>query len=272
MATEKEKPVGFAGAFASPVRFQEYRAEVYQVSFVAVRPEVSGQGIAFELYSELLAQIAATGLPFVVFVIPHSSGERLLVRACQSSGCHLHHLGNYPGYGYPISSTVANERVASGTEALDRASYLRFTRKCNSAEILWYEPDEALLDHWNNDPRASTTFLVNGSDGEPVAAASLVLAPVRSVRGLEEIPIVNRLFLHSENAEALRALAMKIAAGWRDQPKSCIVSAPNLCGLEPEVVRAAGFRQTRARFVAYLGTHNSSLPLQQATRTNMMIV
>ena len=247
------EPAGFAGVTARRLRSGGQCWHSGIVSFVAVRPAWRGQGIAAALYAHLLAELRRNGMTVITFASADTPGERTLLRAYPEAGFRMHPLGAYPVYGCLPRSAPAQ----SGWRAMpttDTASLSSIVEACADADgsVIWNDPDPHQLEHYCRDPRPRRLILLERGDGLRGAAWAIQSA-FRTARGADTVTTLESIWLPRTEAGALPVLFHAAASLWPSTAPA-VVNAPSLAGFGSAALRAAGIRQTGARYLGFLGT------------------
>ena len=269
-AFEGEEPVAFGGATPRRARFRGRIAAVYIVSFVSVRPAWRRRGIAAMIYAELLHHIRKTDSAVVTFAETGSAGQRRLLAAYDAAAFHVRALGEYPMYGFvvpPDAPPPAGE--LEFTLPLDRL--LPLIDAADDSGTIRHDPDDAAMRHYSADPRSRRTILLRTSDG--AQAGAMTVRPQIVVRGGTDVAtVVESPYLSRPSAELVRNLFITVAreAGPRATPP--VVTAPNLAGIEPALLRSAGLRRTRSVFSGYACAPAPSHPFLQADSADFEVM
>jgi GNAT superfamily N-acetyltransferase len=268
VALDGDEAAGLAAAVSRRVRFRGESRDVALVSYVAVRPPWRGLGVAGRLYATLLAAVRESGLPVVTFAQPGTDGQKVLERAYRAAGFRLHSLGAYRGYGLVVRPEAA-PRLSARTELAGEADF---------AVLASDAPDDTTLlahqipDQWEYnqaDPRPRAAILARGPLGEVAGGVTVVRADMITTRGPDTVALIDRIVLAEPNEAVLQALVQAAARRWSDVS---MTSVPNICGLAPSLLRAAGLRQTPSCFDGYLASADPSDSLFHASRTNLEVV
>jgi hypothetical protein len=244
------EPVGFFGVMPRRMRLGDRRLAVNLISSLAVRPAWRGP-LALAMYSRLLEELHRTGRPVVSYVRPGTVAERMLWWNFQRAGFQTRSLGSYRTYGAAADAAGPADGPARVEEA-DEDGFLEMVQSCRDAGILWRDPGRDVLRYNRADPRGCALVLIHDATGRPVGAAMVTLSQVVLPQGSESVPTIDSVFLPRPSAEALRALVQFARRRWDGQATSTVVMAPNLVGIDPGVLRAAGLRATASVFQGYL--------------------
>lgn len=270
-AFDGDEVVGFFGSVPRRLRLGGERFEARLLSFLAVRPAWQGPlGVPFFLYKALLDAADGPRGPLVAFVQPNSVSERILLPQLRSRRYRVIPLGacrNHVGRG--------GRRDAGYTcvEAVDRMpEYLSIVPRCDEGGRLLSDPGPAPIAHSKNDPRGRTVVVVLGPGGEPVGGATVGVSEVMSPTGLESVATLEGLFLPEPSAPLLQALTRFAVERWGGRLTSKLVTIPNVQGIDPAVLLAAGIRATPGVFLGYLFLPEESPPLPDVSSTNVDVV
>jgi hypothetical protein len=262
-------PVGFFGATPRWMRHGQARIATHLMSFFAVEPDWRGpQTLA--LYARLIEEMQKTGWPVLTFVQPDSAAEQMLTWNFERAGFRIHPMGDYRTYG-----AVARQKPASlgvSVAEVDDDEFLAVARCCHDAETLWNDPDRHQLRHYRCDPRGRALVSVRDASGCPVGAAMLVLSETVAPQGPEFIPMIDSVFLAEPTAEVLIALIQFSRERWAGHATSPVVTAPNLRGIDPTILRAAGLRATPSAFRGYFFSTMADVHFEAVAGTNLEIV
>ncbi|HZW29648.1 MAG TPA: hypothetical protein VFF52_03020 [Isosphaeraceae bacterium] len=248
-AFDGAEPVGFFAVMPRWMRSGDRRLAVSLMSSLAVRPGRGGP-LALALYSRLLELLRELGRPVVSYVRPGTVAERLLLWNFARAGLQARPLGSYRTYGALNAAGPADPpaRVEEG----DEDAFLEVVRSCRDERMLWRDPDRDQLRHYGADPRGCVLAVIRDASGGLIGAATVVLARVVLPQGDELIPMINSVHLPRPTAEALQALIQFARRRWDGQATAPVVTAPNLIGIDPAVLRAAGLRATPSAFQGYV--------------------
>jgi len=269
-AFEGEEPVAFGAATPRRARFRGHGAPVYIVSFVSVRPAWRGRGVAGAIYAELLRHIRQTDSAVVTFAETGSAGQRRLLAAYDAAGFHVRALGEYPVYGFVVPA----DAPASGSDVectlqLDRL--LPLIGAADDSATIRHDPDDAALRHYAADPRSRRAVLLRSSDG--AQAGAMTVRPEMVLRGgIDVATVVESPYLPRPSADLVRDLFISAAREVESRATPAIVTAPNLAGIEPEVLRSAGLRRTRSVFTGYACAPAASHPFLQADSADFEVM
>jgi hypothetical protein len=265
-----DEPVAFQGGLPRLLRLGGDRLPVYLSSFHAVRPAWRGAAGAAVMRPGLRT-LREKGVPSVVFVSPGSEGEQMVQRAYAAARFPCRPLGHFPTYAY-LARPGQPAPALTAEETADPAEFAAAARRCGDGGRLLHDPDPEGWGHYRGDPRGRALIVLRGPGGEPAGAALAVRAEVLGPQGLGGFATLDCVFLPAPSAEALRALGAFVAARWTGRVDSPVVLAPNLQGVPPEVLRAAGFRLTPSAFNGYFFSPTEGHPFLKAEGTNLEIV
>jgi hypothetical protein len=269
MAFDGDEPVAFNGVMPRRLRLQGEPVDVYLSSFHAVRPGWRGAPGAAVIRTGV-RRLREKGTPVVMFAEPGSAGEQVVLATYKAFRYHRSDLGSYPTYGFanrpgPAPATLAVE--ATKPEFAEAAAL------CAGPLVLWNDPDPVQLTHYCRDPRQRASVVLRQPDGQPVGAAMVIRSEVRTATGIVHVPSIDSLFLNKPSADALMALGRFTAERWPGAGTSpTVVLAPNLHGVEPAMIRSAGFRATPSLFKGYLFYLDNHARLASATGTNLEVI
>lgn len=270
LAREGDEPAGFVGLTPRRFKWRGVETDGHVLSFVAVRPQFRGRGLAGELYAEILRDVRDAGLPTVVFVEAHSpAAQHVLFKAVERAGVRMKRLGQHENHGFVLRAGAA-PLAASATPVLDPAPVLDAIAACSAERVLWAAPDRAQLEHHLRDPRPRKLLVVE-EQGRTVGAASVLLAEITAGQGLERVPTVDAVFLPEPTSDRVAAVMRATAELFAAQATSPVVSAPSLTIVPPEQRKAAGLRRTGAIYESFvlLGDEH---PCLAAEVTNLEVV
>ncbi|HLK56026.1 MAG TPA: GNAT family N-acetyltransferase [Chthonomonadaceae bacterium] len=270
LAYEGSTPVGFIGATPRTLRLAENEQAAYVVSFVAVRPDWRGRGIASLLYRTLLTSDLLTTAPVVTFAESDSAGERALQRSYPDAGYSLSSLGEYPLHGY-LPRLQSPETSLQVIEAPDVEAFHAAARLGTAPQTLWNAPTPDILQHYLRDPRPRRLLLCL-ADGEPTGCAMLLHADLQTAHGHDAAIMLENLVLIGDQAEALKALCAYSSQYGKASGSNGSVMLPNPCGISAQGLKAAGLRQLPSRFRGYLCCTDPQNALLQAAETNIEII
>ncbi len=276
-AFEANSPVGFIGAIARTLRLGQETLDVAVISFVAVSRAWRGQGVASELYRQLLRSLAIHNMPILTFGIPGSVGDKTLLRAYAQSGFQLHGLGVCDNYAYVARPGKSSQPSDSPWTAYTSEDHTELSKLCRQLSqeypsTLWNCPQSDKFSHYFTDPRPRKLIIASHSTAGIMAAAFLVLSELQTAQGISLTPALDSLWMRGQDAGALQAILHLAADLWpsaEGAPK--VITCPNLSGLDPGTLRLAGLRRTGAQFNAYFCTPNLS-PHTSPTLTNLEII
>lgn len=268
LAHDGATPIGFGGLTPRRVRFCEASQAVYLLSFVAVRPEWRGQGVATAIYSELFTA-APAGIPLVVFALRNSEGERLLRRACEEAGRYNHTLGEYCLRGYSRVEGDGHALVPPAAEA-SVDEFLAVAERCHDKETLWVDVNRDIVAHWLSHPWPQCLLVSRATAERPASAAVIMREQTLEGRSQRAITSLDRLFLPAQDAASLTPLLVSAARQWNTGSPEMVL-LPNLPDLDASSLRRIGIRQTRTVFTGRLVSRDPQEPLFAAKRTNLRI-
>jgi hypothetical protein len=268
-AFDGDEPIGFRAVMPRRARFRGQSIVVHLSSFLSVRSAWRGP-----IAAGLHRTICGMGLPrpWIAFARPGTTGERV-TRAQFTSfkTSSQKEIGIYRTYGYVDPPTPLPSGVSCG-EADDLDEFLAIARRCTDPRVLWSDPDHATLEHYRKDPRGRALVVARSASGDPLAVAMAVRAEIVAPNGVEYATMVDSVFLPESSAEALRALLRFAGRRWTESGKPAVVTAPNLWGLDPALLRSAGLRATPSSFVGFLLAPEPGDPLVKAEGTNLEVV
>jgi hypothetical protein len=261
--------IGFNSATVRRLRFRGTVSDVFLVCLSAVHPAWHGSRVAGILWKAMLEAVLKMERPYLSFAEAGSPTDRSAQRA--QPGRYLTSLGSFPIHGFmPRPNAEPGDIRVIETE--DPEAMRPVIRACDDEATLWNDPDPRMLAHYAADPRPSAMLLLEGPEGDLRGAARIVCAETLTSQGQSILPIVENLFLPNPDADTLRALCLYAARRWPDRVTAPMVSIPNVWGIDPDILKAAGLRQTTARFVGFIGTYSVSDPFTPASGTNLDIV
>ena len=269
-AFDDEEPVGFCAVVPRWMRVGPDRIGVHLLSFLAVRPVWRGRSLAMAIYRSLIETLRETGGPIVAFVEPETVAEQVLFRNFEDAGYRRRSLGKCRTYAY----LARPERgiIAASAEEADEGEFLEAMALCLAPEILWNDPGLDQLTHYRQDPRGRVLVVIRDPARLPIGAAMVVLSEVTTPHGLEYVPMIDSVYLPDPSADALKALLRFAGQHWADRSTSTVVTAPNLQGIDPGLLRTVGLRATQSCFHSYGFTAEESDPLRGASGTNLEVV
>lgn len=272
-AFEGGDPIGFAAATSRKLRSGSAVYDAAVVSFVAVRSNWRGQGIASGLYRLLLKTLADLCVPVITFAIPGSQGHKALLRGYSEAGFHMQEMGIYDNYAFISRSEVAqSDKTAHFSENFGDVPSLAASLALRDDSALWSAPESLQMDHYFSDPRPRKLVVVEHAAGGICGAGFVVHAELRTAQGITRAATLDSVWMPSEEANGLQALLRKASVAWPSSSGSpTVVMCPNLCGFDAAVLRATGVRKTGAQFCGYLCTHEPMADLK-AKRTNLEIL
>jgi GNAT superfamily N-acetyltransferase len=258
---------GFAGATPRRLRLNGVSDYAYLVSFVAVRPDCRGQGLAARLYAALLAEIERAERPVITFAAEGTAGDRALQQAYPASGWTLAALGPCTIHG-GLSRTTSTDLAEVIAPTPDSVATLAESQ--TGEGVLWSAPDPAGVAHYAAGP-GRRIVRVDAADGTSSVAGIVAAAEFLTVSGIVTSPIVETAFVPFPPAtDGLSALVREAAAL---VPGGGPVLIYNLQGPEPAQLRAAGLRRTSSPYHAFLAAPvGSNHPFLKASATSLEIV
>ena len=268
-AFEDAEPVGFAGATPRRARFRGHSAPLYIVSFVSVRPAWRRSGIAAALYAELLRSVRGTQAPVVTFAETGSAGQRQLLRSYDAAAFHVRPLGECPVYGYLPPPNAHARRNVEWTEQIDQL--LPLIRAADDTHMIRHDPDDTVISHLSADPRFRRVVLARGPGGAS-AGAMVIQSEIVGRAGRELVLQIEHPCLPQATGELLRDLFTTIAGQSATLGEPVFVTAPNLSGIDPTLLRAAGLRQTRSVFAGYVCAPSSNSLVLQADAVDLEVI
>lgn len=257
--------IGFAAATPRTARFRGREVAVYLLSFVAVRADQWGRGLAAGLYARLLDAVRAARAPVVTYAFPDSPGQRALLRAYEAARFVCQSLGPFAVHGYLPRRGESPLPVATA----DAAGLSEMAAGCDDPAILWSAPTPDELAHYARDPRPRVLLVAREQD-RPVAAGFAVRSALATPTGLEAVTVLDNLFVRAP--AGLQALGHEAARRWPSPSSSSLVLIPNVRGIPPAVLRAAGLRQLPQRVEGYLCVTDPADPLLGAQATNLEVL
>jgi GNAT superfamily N-acetyltransferase len=258
---------GFAGATPRRLRLNGMSDYAYLVSFVAVRPDCRGQGLAARLYAALLAEIQQAERPVITFAAEGTAGERALRQAYPASGWTLSSLGPCTVHG-GLPRTASGEVAAVIAPTLESVAALAESQAGDG--VLWNSPDAVGVAHYAAGP-GRRTVRVGAADGTSTVAGIVAGAEFVTARGIESSPVVETAFVPFQPEIAGISTLVSEAAAL--VPGGGPVLIYNLQGVEASQLRAAGLRRTASPFRVYLAAPSrSNHPFLRAKATSLEIV
>ena len=269
-ALDGQEPVGFAAATPRRARFRGLLADLYIVSFVAVRHGWRGRGVAARLYATLLDGIRSTAAPVVTFAEADSAAQRRLLDAYSDADFQVGSLGSYPAYGY--LSRRHHPDAANEIECCAEISEVaRVMGNGDDAQLLRAELDSAVVEHLRADPRPRRGVLVRETQTSAVAAAMAVLQEVVDRDSVTRLPVIERLSLRGPSAGTLGRLLHAAPRLWPAETYP-VVSLPNVCGIDEATLRSAGVRRMPSIYAGYICAQEPNHPFLQATGTDFEVI
>ena len=270
-AFDGQEMVGFAAATPRPIRFQQVASECFIVSFVAVRPHWRGQGVAADLYSELLAVVRQTTAPILTFASPNSPGQRSLHRAYEVAQIPIRKLGRYPVFGSPLSLVTRNASTW-GVQESNSAEFIHALETCSENDTISANPNSAVLDHYARDPRPRKLVALTDPGGEPAGAAMIVCSELRTGTGIERVRTIDFLACCNRDIESWKAVIEFARQQWPQNVSNDAVMLTNVRCSDFLTRRNAGVRQVSIGVEGYIGTSNGDSSFVSATGTNLEVI
>ncbi|MDQ6759064.1 MAG: GNAT family N-acetyltransferase [Acidobacteriota bacterium] len=266
-------PVGFAAGTHRRMRYQTTSLDAVVVSFVAVHPGHRNQGIAAGLYRNLLALLMEVRANVLTFAQSNSAGQRMIQKAYPDAGFQLTPFGTYGIFGCmgqvsPVSTPWSQAAASESARDLSRVVDLL----ASGNGLLWSDPSEDQLRHYEVDPRDRRLLMYRDADGTLSGAAWAVRAEHATSRGIELVPTIECLWLDRSRTAVLRELAAVTANVWSNLSRPSIVHASNLCGFDAEALRREGFRQIAASFQGYAAAPSGTAIRMEAMGCNLEVV
>jgi GNAT superfamily N-acetyltransferase len=269
-ASDGDEPVGCAALLPRRVRFRGHNYDIFILTFVAVRPGWRGRGIGPSVYAALLDAARAGGPPIVVFVEPSSAGRRLLLESLDAARLAARPLGTYHAH-----AGMAGPQPAGGEPGCvttrDRSEYRRAASESDDRTTLCADPTDEQLDHYLSDPRGRELVVGSAAAGGGRWAAMVVSAEVVAAGGPERRILIDSIAGLDPSADFLRGL-VRIQGGRPGSRGPVAVTAPNVHGIDPTTLRAAGLRRIPSVFEAYLAVTGPDHPILAAEGTNLEII
>ncbi|HZT44087.1 MAG TPA: hypothetical protein VFA07_18125 [Chthonomonadaceae bacterium] len=268
---DEDELVGFNGSTLRRLRFQQTTAEILLASFASVHPARRGGRAPGTLYRGMLEALRDCGLPHLAYAEGGSPGDLGALRAAPSAGFCLQRLGPFPVYGY-VPHPDETPATVQVVETDDPLALLPAIRACDDTQTLWNAPDETMLAHYHKDPRPHALTLLYGPEGDLRGAAIVVQAEFVTAQGFRSVIMLDNLFLPRPDAETLHALCAFAAGRWAEQIGSVRITLPNVWGIDPGILEAAGLRHRQGHFIAQVCATDPAHPFLQAAGTNLEIV
>lgn len=270
-AYDGEEMIGFMGAFPRHLQFGQTRSEAYIVSFFAIRPAWRPTLVPASLYAKMLAAFRQANVPIVGFAVPGQGGERIAARAYPAARFGFQTLGPFLGYGYrpcpPFKPASVEIRETTDLNLLMEAA-----EACTEARLLCNVPDQPMLAHYLKDPQPRIAVSLHDKKGKRIGAAMIVRSTIVTPQRHRIITTIDNLFLPCPSAEALYALCHFASTCWTEPGSPLGVVLPNLWGIGPDVLQAAGLRHNGGRFMGYACAPDPQHPFLRAEGTNLEIV
>ena len=243
LASGNRKPVGCAGLTPREFFLAGRRVEGYLLSFVAVDPVSRGHGLAARLYETLLSGLPRE-VPIVAFSQPDSTGERVLLKAFESSFAHQP-LRPCRAFGYAPTSGTTNEQDATHDATV--AEFIDQSPLDASESVLWNAPSSSVLRHYLNDPRPRSLMVVADRQGRPAGTAMRVAVEMTTGDAVQRVPMLENVRLSDRTSDVLRSA---FTAAGESAPGAVIAS--NLSHIDETIVKAARARALPSLYRAHL--------------------
>jgi hypothetical protein len=264
-----EDAAGFAAALPWRMRFRGNAFPAWQVGLGAVRPNRRGL-IAVGLYRKLGEAVRATGWPHFAFPLGDSLPERVLTGTFEAGGFQRRPFGEYRTYGYMARAEGATSPV-SCTVARDDSEFLASIQGCTDAQTVWNDPSPEQLAHYRQDPRRRTLVVLRGPDGGFLGAGMLVRSEIVTPQGTDFVPTIASVYLPSPSPDVLRALLRFATTHYAGQVTSAVITAANVHGIDPVILRQAGLRASVTWLRGHLFVARGDEALGGAQGTNLAI-
>lgn len=268
-AFEGAEPVGFAGATPRRARFRAHSAPLYIVSFVSVRPAWRRRGIAAALYAELLRPVREGEAAVVTFAESGSAGQRRLVAAYEAAAFHVRPLGEYAVHGYLPPPNAPAPHNVEWTEQIGRL--LPLIRAADDTRMIRHDPDDTVISHLSADPRFRRVVLVQRPGGAS-AGAMVIQSEIVGRAGSELALQIEHPYMLQPSGELLRDMFLAIAGQSATPAGPVVVTAPNLSGIDPTLLRASGVRRTRSVFAGYVCAPSPASPFLHADAVDVEVI
>lgn len=261
VALDSGTPVGCAAGIPQRFRFRGSIRWGFIVTFVAVRPEFQGSGLAGHLYSKLLRAIRTVNAPVVTFAQHASVGEHVLVRSYRDADFCINPLGLYPQYGYVGGRLGADEYPTPIVR--DPDSLIAAAAACPDTEMICFAPETRLLEFFLSRPNARAV-----ADRPRGAAALAELLEVATPRGSAIVPTAVVVLVPNSDPSQLRQLLAGIQISWDRGPVSC----PSIWSVSTESLRQAGCRRLPLLYAGFVAASDPTDPFLQAHGTNVEVI
>lgn len=271
------EPIGFAAVVPRRLRQGQTVVDVGLLSFVAVRPGWRGQGVASALYRELLAAVPQSHRrPIIAFAEPASAGQRRLESAFEQAGYQGQSLGCCRAHATSTRTTDEASRTAwRCDEPRDAGELQSVLRLCNDPAVLWSDPtiQQIEYDQDRYDLRRRAWVIVRDPGGEAAGAALLACNEFVTPQGDAVLATIEGLFPSQPSVELLRALIHDSGNRWAAHVTAPVLTAANLQGIDPALLRRAGLRGIPSCFDAHLFFHESTgHPFRDVHTTNIEVI
>jgi len=271
-AFEGTQPIAFAASINRRLRLGRLTHDMYLLSFYGSRPEHRGPAGMAVLRAELRI-LRQAQVSFLSFAPSGSLSEQILLAACKAAGQTHIPLGSCRSHGAAVRPEKTSDFEAE--EATDDEELRKVYDDDESPGILWSNPTGEQFAHYRRDPRGAVLALVRPAPERPaIGAAHIVRTELLTSEGLQSYATIDSVHLHQPSADALAAVVQLASRLWPNQVNPRLVLAPNLSGIGPAVLRAAGFREMPRATIynAHLFTYAPDDPLIAARSTNLEVV
>jgi hypothetical protein len=269
MAFQDSTPVGFVAATGRRMRINEKSLDVYLSSFLSVKPGINLPSLAMTLVRKEGRFVVESGIPLLVFAKPESSGE-LLLKGFESVGLKRSSVGMFR-----IHMAQSRPSVTITAKEVDGDVWLRLHHELGVSRPSQLAEDfsAASVAHHAQDPGRRRFAAAYGEDSQVKGLA--ILGSVRSLTAAgakQSLPALHHVSLSPHlteketQSEVLKAL-IELAAG-----SEKIVTLPNASMIQPDVLKAAGFRSTASAFRGYIFSSDLSYPILNVDTTDFEIV
>ena len=270
MAFNGSAPAGFAAATPRRVRYGGTHYDAVVLSFVCVRPEYQGQGIARGLYERLLERIAVLGCLVITYTTPGSAGDRVLQHAYPEAGFTMHAIGEYA-----MHARVAKGAAQRAFGAEDFGVLRSCIDECAKQDpaLIHSDPSDAQLEHYMRDPRPRQLLIAVDESQGPTGAAWAIRSDMRGPNGRDTILALDSVFVPRNRPEALPPLfEMAGEVLHSNSAGPMVVAAPSLTGFSAADLRSAGIRKTASGFVGYVCAPGLPEGFDRADGTTLEVV